>query len=297
MDDMNDQDTATGDEVEGSTDTSVTQLEAAPEGAADASAGTGASESEQPGEAGKDDDIQAVEGEDGKKYVPYDAFMARINALTKQKHAASDPSAFVETLKNNPEAKQKFLEALGIESKEAGDVDSEEGAEDKSGEPEVRYAEAEQFLGSLTQPEHKAFYTNMMQSMIVGMERNTASYVQSEIQKALKPLMRHIGSVAVDGFSQKAKDFPKYKAEVEKLMRNNSSMTIEQAYKLASYDDLVKRQAAGAPPAQNRQKLKKVPIAGRNNSTNGAATDEVDSLDDALKSATRELGGIKNIRF
>lgn len=269
--------------------------------ASDEQAGTGAAaeaESKQPGEAGHDN-VEPFIGPDGKKYWPEEAALGRINALTAKlretEGKASTPSELLEAIKSNPELKQQWLEAIGAEKSEDAD-EAEPAQEAVSGKP---YAQTEQWLTSIQDPAAQAFYKQMLSPLVNDLERNTAGYVQSEIKKALAPVMRQLGESSLRAFTEKAKDFDKYRPKVLDIMKQTQA-PIDLAYKAAKYDDLAKELAmlkAGSKTVQNKQKLNQTPIAKRNTSTNGSTRSDKMDLDDAIGDSIQELGGPKNIRF
>lgn len=225
------------------------------------------------GDEGNDPDSGVVTDDNGKKFWPEEAVMARIAKLTSQKHNAE--AELLESIKTNPEIRKKLQDALQIGEESATSSEESEGP-----------TPFEEFLAPLPS-EHQAVYRNMGKAMASEFE----SYVQDSLKEALAPIMNWIGESKLNQFSQTNKDFDKYKGQIQEIMSNGRAKTVEDAYKIATYEDKLRGvSASGARQEADRQKkMSAAPVAGRN-SGGGNLKTGVKSLSDALERAGRETG-------
>lgn len=233
-----------------------------------------------------DDPIEEVEGPDGKKFIPKEAFDKRLAKMAAQKNAAKEEAVngLLTELDSNPEFKQQFLERLGINPKE------ESGAEEaEADQASPFYQWVEQRLGQ--NPEYKALYTEMGQALASETQAWTQSYVKEQVQKAIAPIMRHIGETEVSSFSKQVKDFDRYKPAINKLMAEKPGLSLRDAYKLASYDDVIKGRGASVTN-KNQNKLKNTPMTGKvgSNAKVGSSKTAYGSIDEALRESFKEGG-------
>ena len=219
-----------------------------------------------------------VEGEDGKKYVPYEAFKARIDKLTAQKHESGEAHSLLEAIKNDPAVRKEFMESL-----QSGEESAASSKETDGPTP------FEEFLAPLP-PEHQAHYRNMGKAMASEFE----SYVENRIQQVLgehiKPIMSHIGAEKLRNFSQSNKDFNKYQGKVKEIMESGRAKSIEDAYILASHEDKLKAvKTVGAKEEQERrQKMSRNSFSGKN--IGGSSVKGKADLKSALSKAALEHG-------
>jgi len=222
---------------------------------------------------GGEDENLAVEGEDGKKYIPYEAFKARIDALTAKKYGSRE--TFLEALDKDPDFAKTVAEKLN------GGASATPSKE--SGEP----TPFEKFLAPLP-PQHQAHYRGMIGAVAQEFE----GYVNEYVKEQLGPIMDYIGKSKVENFARQNKDFGKYQKSVETIMREGRAKSIEDAFILASYEDRIKnvRQAGAKEEQERRQKIVRAPVGGR--SAGGAVTKDGKVLDRraALLKAAEEAG-------
>lgn len=257
-------------EGEGQTQERVSQSneEGAAQTANDSTQGVGESQTDE-GEAVED---QFVKGEDGKEYISKEAFMARINKLSAQKNEAK---TLLEAIKTDPKVREEFLEAVKGEERSTPQDDSQE------------LPAFEQFLAPLP-PEHQAHYRNFAKAMASEFE----SYVKNELRQAMKPVMSYIGESKVKSFASQTKDFGTYQKQVMELVNSNPKLSLEQAYKIASYEDKIKgAKVVGSKEEQERRmKLASNPAVRSSGGSNARVKPK--SLMEALQMAGKETGYI-----
>lgn len=214
-----------------------------------------------------------ITGDDGKQYIPKEAFDARIAKLSAQKNEARE---ILETIKNDPTVRKEFLESLNV-----GDLSG------KSSEDSEEPTPFEQFLAPLPQ-EHQAHYRNMAQSMA----SEFTSFVQKHVKEQLGPIMRWMGEEKVNRFSQTNKDFGKYQQTVAKIMESGRATNVEDAYRLASFDDKIKGvfNAGQREEVERRNKIQRTPSAGQNSGGANTRNNKPMSLRESLNKAGAEFG-------
>ena len=203
----------------------------------------GATEGQQQG----DETDEFVKGEDGTEYVPRKAFEARIAKLTAQKHESADAASFLETIKNDPAARQQFVDALGVGKPDGADQSGPTG-------PNTWDSWLQKHP-----PEYQSHYREMAQALAPEFESFVEKFVGDSIEKAISPLRRWVGDTEVTNFSQKVKNFGEFRPAVQGLMEKHPNLYIEQAYKLASYDSVFGR---GRKVGQQTTQQRKVKIGG-----------------------------------
>jgi hypothetical protein len=63
---------------------------------------------------------------------------------------------------------------------------------------------------------------------------------EARLDEIIKPIMSHIGMTVLKEVKAKAPDFDNYAAGVHRRMAANPHLSVEDAYKLESYDDRIK---------------------------------------------------------
>lgn len=224
-----------------------------------------------PGAEGESDAF--VKDEDGNEYIPRKAFEERLAKLTQQKHDAR--TQVLESLRSDPTFKKEFMDSLNLGGESAA-------SSQESNEP----SPFEQFLAPLPK-EHQEHYRGFGKA--IGAE--FTPFVQQEIQKALAPIMAHIGEEKLRTFSQTNKDFGKYQENVRKIMSDGRAKTLEDAYILASHEDRLKavHNAGAKEEVERRKKMASAPF---NRSAGGgkASGPSKFGLREALQKAGQELG-------
>lgn len=229
------------------------------------------------GNVGSDED-GVVTDDQGRKYIPYEAFQARIDKLSAQKNETRD---LLESIKNDPNIRKQFLESLNI-------GEQPRDSSDEANEP----TPFEQFLAPLPQ-DHQAHYRNMAQAMAQEFSAYAEGLLEAFKKEHLSPIMSWIGEEKVNRFSQTNKDFGKYQQNIMKIMQEGRARTVEDAYKLASFEDKMKStfSAGKKEEVDRRSKLNRAPITGSNNSGGGNTRNgKPMSLRDALAKAGADNG-------
>lgn len=234
--------------------------------------------------SGKDgEEPEFVTDENGNKFVPFEAFKARIDKLTAQKSAARNE--VLEGLKSDPDFRNQMLAELkGAPNGEVSASNNASGEADES----VDTHELDEWLGGLP-PEHQSHYTGMLKAYTPALMR----HLDRAIAKATEPLMRAYGEQKVNEFKAKNKDFPQYQRDMEKIMGSGRARSIEDAYILASHESRLKAaNAAGARGEAGRQeKLRSIPS---NKGSGGISVKgKPATLAEALKRAAEETGYIQ----
>jgi len=266
-----------GDEVQEGSGTGAEGAESAStettDGAANNAAAEGAQGAGETGaeEGGDGEDLTVTDDVTGKKYWPEEAALARINKLTAQVKAAREEA--MEALRKDPE----FQKQLMAQAKGAEDVSASAG----EGEP----SPFEQFLAPLPK-EHQAHYRAFGQAMAAEVQ----TFVNQALEQAIGPIKSWMGEQKVQSFAQKTGDYPKYQKQIEKIMAEGRASSIEDAYRLASWDDKIKAaQNAGARDEASRQK--KLSAFPSSKATGGVnVKQKANSLRDALLRAGQEHG-------
>ncbi len=225
-------------------------------------------------EGGQGDEF--VKGEDGQEYIPRKAFEARLAKLTAQKNEGQTARELLESIKNDPVVRKEFMESLNI-------GESRTNSSEESNEP----TPFEKFLAPLPQ-EHQAHYRNMGQAFADEFK----PFVESYVKEQLGPIMGWIGQEKLRNFSQTNKDFGKYERDVAKIMQEGRARSVEDAYKLASFEDKMKSvfNAGQKGESERRNKIASVPSSGRNSGGVTVKGNKPMSLRDALNKAGQELG-------
>lgn len=228
------------------------------------------------GDEGNDQD-GIVTDENGKKFWPEEAVMARINKLTSQKHNAD--AELLEAIKTNPDIRKKFQEALQLGEESATSSEESEGP-----------TPFEQFLAPLPQ-EHQAHYRGLFGAFAKELEGYMEQQLESFKSQHVAPLMSWVGQEKVRSFAQTNKDFPRYQSQVRDILEAGRAKSVEDAFILASYGDRMKgAQAAGAKQEANRQtKISRASITSRSAGGSSTKTQPV-TLREALEQANKDIG-------
>lgn len=225
---------------------------------------------------GSDDgsDIPTVKGEDGVEYIPKDAFDKRVGKLVGQRNDMRD---FLEGIKSDPQQQQEFLEAIGAAPKQP-----------PKSEP-IR-TELDEFLDPYPK-ETQSFLRKYTSSFMPEIER----FVNEKIEATMNPVRRYIGKTEIESFSGKVNDFQKYEEGITKRMSANSKLTLDEAYKLESYDDRFNqgKKSAGAKNQQKTDKQTRTPITGKTISGANTKRDGKMSIEDGITNAIAQHEGRK----
>jgi hypothetical protein len=257
------QDTSLGDGVDtGSTEGETSQPEVnggEAEGGADASA-----------EATQNEEIVEQEG---KKFIPYERF-TQINERLKK---AEESANFLESIKNDPVARQEFAKSLGLD-KPAAQPDAK-----------TQPSPTQKFLTESVDPKYQPHYSALFEA--IGEE--FTPYVQQAIEEAIAPFRAALGAMKLKEVESKIPDFNKHEKAVADLMRKHPTLDAETAYKIAAFDMRFKQgQTTGMQKAKTlQQKVSKTPIQ---RSAGGSAVtnpDKVKTMRDAMERAWTKSNG------
>lgn len=169
------------------------------------------------------DDIEAFVEKDGKKFIPYERFQQLNERMQKAEQAAT----LLDAIQTDPVAKAEFVKALGLDQK-ATETKADEPAPD---------APFQAFLKSSVAPEHHGHY----ESMANAFHQVSHNATMKEVKSLLEPIMAALGGMKLAEVQKALPDFNKYQKEVHGFMKQFPGMTPEQAYTLASRNDVHKR--------------------------------------------------------
>lgn len=223
------------------------------------------------GNAGQDD--QFVIGEDGKKYIPEDAFNARIAKLSSQKN---DARSLLESIRTDPVIRKEFMDSLN-----QGEARTTSATE--SNEPSA----FDKFLAPLP-PEHQAHYRGLIEAIAPQFEE----YVTDALEKAVGPIRSWIGESKVDSFAKANPDFAHYKKDVSEIIQSGRAKSLEDAFKIAAFDKKLKSVTASSnkSEAERQAKLKRVPVAGQGQGAVQTVGKKPTDLRSALQKAASDIG-------
>lgn len=224
-----------------------------------------------------------VKDEEGNEYLSKDKVEAiiqkRLSKLSQQKNDAR--TSLIEALRNDPAAKEEFLNALGLKDSHSEDALGQEANKTQSDQP----TKFQKWLAPMP-PQHQAHYTGLVESIAEQFEE----YVQAELDKRVGPIMSHIGESKVNEFKNSNKDYPKYANEIEKLIQSGRAKTLGDAYIIASYEDKIKNVSAVSTKKQEQavKKLNSMPTRTPTSGLNTVGT--ASSLQDAIRKAAEKVG-------
>lgn len=237
-------------------------------------AGTGEEGSQEGQEDG--DEVSFIKDDAGKEFISREAFEKRIATLTKQKHEGGEARALLESIRTDPLIQKEFIKSLNLEEQRAS-------SPNEANEPNS----FEKFIAPLP-PEYQAHYRGFMESISPIFE----SFVKSEMDKAIKPIMSWIGESRVKSFASENKDYAKYEPKIAEIMSSGRAKTLEDAYKIASYETRLKSvsQAGAKAEASRQDKLNRTPFAGKGQPTLRTQGKKPDSLKESLQKAAEQIG-------
>lgn len=217
-----------------------------------------------------------VTDNEGKKYIPEEAFKARLAKLTAQKHEGAEAKAFLDSIRTDPVVREEFLKSLNLEASRS---DPSKGAEEPSS--------FDKFIAPLPK-EHQEFYRGFMQAISPVFE----SYMEKRFKEQLGPVMSFIGEQRVKSFAQSNPGYAKYEKTVAELISSGRARTLEDAYKIASFDDRLKGASSAGAKAESerRNKQTRAPIGGPSRSSIQVKGKSPDSLKEAIALAAVETG-------
>lgn len=226
---------------------------------------------------GEDNDQIVAETDEGKRIVA--AFEKRIAKLVAQRNSAE---SFLEAVKSDPNVRREFLESLKDEAGEASATSSEAVQE-----PD----ELDNFVAAIPN-EHRPHYQTMFGALGARFEKVLEAREKAFYEKAIKPIMSWIGSEKLERFSQTNKDFAKYRKEAERLISEGRVHSLEDAYKILSYEDKIKGASnKGAKDEQSRREsVTRQNFSQRNSGGTSNTSSKVNTLRDSIRKAVVETG-------
>lgn len=209
-----------------------------------------------------------VEGNDGKKYLPYEKFQQMNERMKKDR---DDAAAFLETLKNDPAARNEFLG----QPEKSNATGAKEGSESGLKPPAFQKFLQESGMEPAVQQHYQAVFGAFAEEM------------SEFVKEQMAPIMAHIGANQLEKLEAKIPDFGAYKDKVAKIMQEKGpQISAEDAYKLASYDDRFKK---GVSTGVNQSKahgdkMSKNPIQKHGGGNAPVSKPQkIDSFEDAFK--------------
>lgn len=265
-----------GAEVDTNQDTSVTD-----DTSAELMAGANEETTVNGGEAegGSDESAEAAQNEEiveqeGKKFIPYERF-TQINERLKK---AEESASFLESIKNDPVARQEFVQSLGLDKPAPAQPNAE-----------AQVTPTQKFLKESVDPQYQPHYQALFEA--IGSE--FTPFVRQELDAALAPIRQALGAMKLKEVESKIPDFSKHEKAVADHMRKHPTLTPEEAYQLVTYQERFKQgQTTGIQKAKTQQqKVSKTPIQ---RSAGGSAVtnpDKPKSLRDSMERAWTKLNG------
>ena len=221
---------------------------------------------------------------DGKEYIPKDAFLARINKLTAQKHDAIQGSALTEQILSDPQAVEKFRQFVKQELKETAGSSVTESAEKTDPLPTYR-----KWRSNIQDPAWGSLLDNFVGALMPDFESAVQSYVSDEITSALAPFKNYIGENITSTFFKGTPEAEKYRPQILQEMKS-SGVPIEKAWKIIYFDQAVKLgRNTQAQKIQQEKMRPKPPIAGPG-TRSVPAQSKAKTLDEGINRAFDRLG-------
>ncbi|MCO5759884.1 MAG: hypothetical protein NHG36_00010 [Chromatiaceae bacterium] len=231
------------------------------------------------GEESGDQEEGIVTDEAGNKFIPHDRvekiIAARLAKMAEQKNAAV--SDVIEAGRADPGVRKQILEAFGVQEAAASEQVPEE--------PEV--SEFDSFLESNVPKDHHAHYKAFFDAMDRSIERK----LRASLESAVSPILQHIGRSETQRFAKEHKDYDRYAGKIQEAIRSGRAKTLEDAYRLVSYDDHMRGAGASAikSEADRKAKLAGTPIR-RTSGVPGAAKPQFKSFREALEYHAQKQG-------
>lgn len=211
--------------------------------------------------------------QDGKKLIPKERF-DQVNERMKK---AEEAYQFVEALKTDPNALKQLLEEHGLGQKTPAQADAT---------PTI--TPVAKFIATAVPEESRQHY----EGFVSALEQHFDAKYGGLLEQAMTPIKSHIGMTIINGMKQKAPDFDKYAPGIHKRMAANPNLSVEDAYKLESFDDRFNagKKVALQKTEQHKQKLNKTPINKNPNSNTNPAPKKAGDLREAFERAWNKQG-------
>lgn len=222
----------------------------------------------------EDDDTIVAETDEGKRIVS--AFQKRIDKLVSERNSSRQ---LLESLKNDPVARQEFLDGLGI--KPTGDNTKEEVQESD---------DLDTFVGALDE-KARPHYETMFGALGARFERILNQRLENLIAKEIEPIKLSLGQNKLEQFEKSNPDFAKYRVQAESIMRDGRAKRLEDAYILASHEAKFKaaKQLGAQGEAERRKKINTRPNPKGNSNLNGKSNESL-GLMESIKKAASQTG-------
>lgn len=221
-----------------------------------------------------------VKDEEGNEYIPRDrvekVVAARLAKMAEQKNAVVNN--VLEAIRTDPETRKLVQEALGV---------PEAATSDQKAEATPESSAFDSFLASHVPAEHHAHYKAMSESL----SATIMPHVQALLEQRIGPMLQFIGKQQVQSFASQHPDYEKYSGKIQDMVRNGRAKTLEDAYKIAAWEDKMKGAGAAAIKAEQarKSKLAGTPIR-RASGVPGASKPKFGSFKEALRYNAQKHG-------
>ena len=239
-----------------------------------------------------DDKVVAIDGPDGKKYWPEEAALARINSLTAKFKQTEE---LLEELRTNPDVRKEYFG--DTEDTGKTEVSAAQSQETNQAEDVDTMKPLNSWLGKLSgDPATQSFFNEFVGALLPTVEKSVIKYFKKELgafeKSKIAPLGSIIGKRSIEDFSKANPLFVQKQKEVLALSKKKN-MSFEDAFAVIERDELKKQLAemkggkSTANVAQNRDKMKSVPMAGRQ-TNNGKSAPQFNNWKEKLRATIEE---------
>lgn len=233
--------------------------------------------SEQPKEPSvKEDDLGVVKDEEGREYIPKEAFDKRLSSEVGKRKEAQE---LLESLRNDPDIRQQFLETIKETEKET--TPTKEKIVDV---PET--SAWKKFVATYPEDQRDGLVT-----FAQALSSEIEPYVQAKINEAVAPLVSAYGKTELDTFLQKVPEAKNYLPQMHSYMKKHPTVSHIDAYKQVAFDDMFKKgKAVQKKESQIRQqKILKTPVTKEGNAAI-VKSKANKSIEDGIAEALDEAG-------
>ena len=238
------------------------------------STGDGSSSSQ----GGDNDAPVFTKGDDGKEYIPREAFEGRLKSLTEQRNSARAEAyqTIMSEMQRNPEYRKKVLDSLNI---------GEDSRTSSKGADEV--SPFSKFLDTLPDDKYRGHYQALYEAMGIPqfMEKVSA------FEKTMGEVRTWIGETSSENFFKENKAAGPYRKAILQLIEEGRVKSLQDAYDLASLPDRLKGAGAqGVKDEENRkQKAASTSVGNKDTKSVGVSGKPMDRRAAILK-ALEEQG-------
>lgn len=229
------------------------------------------------GEGGADASAEESQNGDAVELKDHDPVpYSRFKEVNDRLKAAEDMVKEFESIKNDPVKRQEFVEALGL------------GKEPANAQPNEKPQPApfQTFLKENVEPQLHGHYDALARAMAAEWE----DYAEKQYGSRIDRLEQALGALKLKEVETKIPDFGKYEKQVYDVMRKHPSLSPEEAYQLAAFQDRFKQgQATGIKKANAQQaKVSKTPITKNVGSAAASKAEPANSLRESMERAWRK---------